>query len=105
MPGFDEVFAPIPATPEREDAVRDKGDDRHHIREVFKANDINPVIPPKSHRTEAIAYEKDTDKLREKIERFFHRLKQFRRMATRDDKLRHIFLAFIHIVASYLIVK
>jgi transposase len=105
MPGFDDVFAQLPAAPEREDAVMDKGDDSNHIREIFKENGLNPVIPPKSNRTEVIAYDQDPDKLREKIERFFNRLKQFRRIATRYDKLGHIFLAFIHIVASYLLVK
>ncbi len=105
MPGFDEVFAQIPSAPELEDAVMDKGYDSNHIRETLKENGINPVIPPKSNRTAVIAYDKDTYKLREKIERFFNRLKQFRRIATRYDKLGHIFLAFIHIVASYLIVK
>jgi putative transposase len=105
MPGFDDVFAQLPAAPELEDAVMDKGYDSNHIREILKENGLNPVIPPKSNRTEVIAYDKDTYKLREKIERFFNRLKQFRRIATRYDKLGHIFLAFIHIVASYLLVK
>jgi transposase len=105
LPGCDDVLAQIPATPEREDAMMDKGDERHHIREVFKANAINPVIPPTSNRAEALEYDQDTDKLGETIERFFKRLKQFRRMATRDDELRRIVLACIHIVASYLIVK
>lgn len=83
MPGFDEVFAQIPSAPELEDAVMDKGYDSNHIRETLKENGINPVIPSKSNRTEVIAYDKDTYKLREKIERFFNRLKQFRRIATR----------------------
>jgi Transposase DDE domain len=55
MPGFDDVFAQLPAAPELEDAVMDKGYDSHHIREIFKENGLNPVIPPKSHRTEVIA--------------------------------------------------
>jgi len=105
MPGFDDVFAQLPAEHELEDAVMDKGYDSHHIRETLKAYDIKPVIPPKSNRIEVIEYDKETYKLREKIERFFNRVKQFRRIATRYDKLGAIFLAFIHIVASYLIVK
>jgi transposase len=39
------------------------------------------------------------------VERFFNKLKQFRRIATRYEKLRHTFLALIHLVASWLIIK
>ena len=55
MPGFDDVFAQLPAAPELEDAVMDKGYDSNHIRETLKENGINPVIPSKSNRTEVIA--------------------------------------------------
>jgi hypothetical protein len=54
MPGFDEVFAQMPSAHELEDAVMDQGYDSNHIRETFKAYDINRVIPPKSNRLEFI---------------------------------------------------
>ena len=99
------VFGQIPAENVLENAVMDKGYDSNHIRDKLKEEGIHPVIPPKSNRKEVIDYEKDTYKLREKVERFFNRLKQYRRIATRYEKLGHILLAFIHIVASFLIVK
>ena len=83
----------------------DKAYDSNHIREKLRENAITPVIPPKSNRKEAIDYDKDQYKLREKVERFFNRLKQFRRIATRYEKLGQTFLAFIHIVASCIIIK
>jgi transposase len=43
--------------------------------------------------------------LREKVERFFNKLKQFRRIATRYEKLRHTFLAFMHIVALWIMLR
>ena len=43
--------------------------------------------------------------LREKVERFFNNLKQFRRIATRYEKLSQTFLALIHLVAAWLIIK
>ena len=64
-----------------------------------------PVIPPKSNRTTAIDYDHDLYKLREKVERFFNNLKQFRRIATRYEKLSQTFLALIHLVAAWLIIK
>jgi len=64
-----------------------------------------PVIPPKSNRTEPLDYETELYKLREKVERFFHNLKQFRRIATRYEKLSQTFLAFIHLVAAWILIK
>jgi transposase len=83
----------------------DKGYDSTPIREHLLAQDIVPVIPPRSNRTDAIDYDHDLYKLREKVERFFNNLKQFRRIATRYEKLSQTFLALIHLVAAWLIIK
>ncbi len=105
MPGFDLVFDQVPQENNLEDVVMDKGYDSNHIRDKVKNNGMNPVIPPKSNRKGIIDYDKDKYKLREKVERFFNRLKQFRRIAARYDKLGHVFLAFIHIAAACIIIK
>ena len=63
------------------------------------------VIPPKTSRKDQRYYDKDLYKERNKIERLFNRLKQFRRIATRYDKLALSFLSFIHIAASFLLLK
>jgi len=39
------------------------------------------------------------------VERFFNNLKQFRRIATRYEKLSKTFLALIHLVAVWIIIK
>lgn len=52
-----------------------------------------------------MAYDQETDKLREQVERFFTKLKQFRRMATRYEKLSRTFLAFIHIVSIWIMLR
>jgi putative transposase len=99
------VFDQLPTEHHLTDAVLDKGYDSNHIRDKLQAEGMQPVIPPQSNRKEAIEYDKDKYKLREKVERFCNKLKQYRRIATRYDKLGHIFLAFIHLVASCLIIK
>ena len=99
------MFDQLPPEKSLEYGVMERADDSHDIRETLRANDMTPVIPPKSNRKEAIDYDKDQYKLREKVERFFNRLKQFRRIATRYEKLGHTFLAFIHLVASCIILK
>ena len=39
------------------------------------------------------------------MERLFNRLKQFRRVATRYDKLDETFLAFIHLTAAFVMIR
>ena len=57
------------------------------------------VIPPRSHRKTLRAYDKALYKERNLIERFFNKLKQFRRVATRYDKLLVNFMGFVKIAA------
>lgn len=58
-----------------------------------------PVIPPRRHRRRPLAYDTALYKERNRIERFFSRLKQFRRVATRYDKLLANFRGFVQIAA------
>ena len=77
-------------------AVMDKAYDSNAIRHFPGVREIEAVIPPKpapecsyrgSNRTEAIDYDKEKYERREKVERFFNKLKQFRRIATRYEIL------------------
>ena len=54
-----------------------------------------PVVPPKKNRLIPWDYDKELYKQRNKIERFFLRLKRFRRIFTRYDKLDVIYSGFI----------
>jgi putative transposase len=99
------VFAQVPPEPALTHAIMDKGYDSDGIREQLVAQDIMPVIPPKSNRRAPLDYDKALYKLREKVERFFNNLKQFRRIATRYEKLSQTFLALIHLVAAWIIIK
>ena len=55
-----------------------------------------PVVPPKRNRKDPWDYDKELYKLRNQIERLFRRIKRFRRIFTRFDKLDIIFLAFVY---------
>jgi transposase len=99
------VLAQVPPEPSLTHAIMDKGYDSTPIREHLLARAMVPVIPSRSNRTAAIDYDQDLYQLREKVERFFNQLKQFRRIATRYEKLSQTFLAFIHLVAAWLIIK
>lgn len=55
-----------------------------------------PVVPPKSNRKEPWDYDKELYKQRNQVERLFRRIKRFRRIFTRYDKLDVIFLTFVY---------
>ena len=55
-----------------------------------------PVVPPKRNRKDPWDYDKELYKQRNQVERLFRRLKRFRRIFTRYDKLDVIFLAFVY---------
>ena len=86
-------------------AALDKGYDADRIRERLALDGIQAVIPPISSRSKKLPYDKALYRERNRIERFFNKLKQFRRLATRYDKLQKTFSAALHLVAAFLIAK
>ena len=59
---------------------------------LAKAHVFHPVVPPKKNRKLPWLYDKQLYKQRNLIERFFLRLKRFRKVFTRYDKLDSIFI-------------
>ena len=55
-----------------------------------------PVVPPKSNRLTPWEYDHALYKKRNEVERLFRRLKGFRRIFSRFEKLDVVFLAFLH---------
>ena len=78
-----------------EPAAMDKAYDSNAIRAKLDAKGITPVIPPQSTRLAIIVYDKESSKQRTQVERLFNKIKQFRRVATRYEKLKANFLAFV----------
>ena len=78
----------------------DKAYDSDAIIEHLTAEGIEAVIPPRSNRLVQRFFDKHRYKNRNLVERFFCRIKQFRRIATRYDKLAARFASFIALVAS-----
>jgi putative transposase len=60
----------------------DKGYDADHLTEKIAEAGTDVVIPPKRNRKVQRAYDTELYKERNRIERFFNKLKQFRRVAT-----------------------
>ena len=79
--------------------IGDKGYDGDEFRADIINRGAKPVIPNKSNRTALHRFNKLAYKGRNVIERCFCRLKDFRRIATRYDKLARNFLAAIQLAA------
>jgi transposase len=56
---------------------------------------FNPVVPPKKNRVKLWDYGRKLYKRRNETGRFFRRLKGFRCVCTRHDKLDRMFISFI----------
>lgn len=61
---------------------------------------IEAVIPNRPNRVESFELDQTMYRQRKKVEHFFNRLKQYRRLATRYEKTVVCFLAFWHIGAA-----
>ena len=81
--------------------IADKGYDANErvIQPLLKKGKIL-VIPSRRNRKESRDYDKDLYKARHLIENFFAKLKQYRCLATRYDKLAKTFLAGVYLAAS-----
>ena len=78
----------------------DKAYDSAELREELDENGTKPVIPNRSNRKEPFSFSKRLYKLRWRIETAFNRLKDFRRIATRYDKLACNYLASVCLAAA-----
>jgi len=74
--------------------------DSAELREELDEHYTKPVIPNRSNRKEPFTFSKRLYKLRWRIEAAFNRLKDFRRIATRYDKLARNYLASVCLVAA-----
>ena len=104
-PAFERVFDQCPTLPQLTSVDLDKGYDSDHIRQDLQMRDLILVIPPRQNRKQPILYDTEQYHIREQVERFFNKRKQFRRVATRYEKLGQTCLAFIHVVALWIILR
>ena len=84
--------------PER--VIGDKAYDADHFLAVIYAIGAEPVIPPKSNRSDQRKYDHHWYKDRNLVERFFNRIKQFRRIATRYEKLDRNYEAMLQLACT-----
>ena len=73
----------------------DKAYEGDGFREFAAKQGFIPVVPPKNNRKNPWEYDKKLYKSRNEIERFFLRIKRFRKVFTRYDKLDKIYMGVI----------
>lgn len=79
--------------------LADKPYDADGIRSLIEARGAVPNIPAKSNRKWKPCFSKVFYRERNLIERFFSKLRHFRRIATRYDKLSENFLAMVQLAS------
>jgi transposase len=82
--------------------IGDKGYDSRAVVEEIEAQGAEPVIPSRKNCKEPRKYDQDRYKDRNLVERFWFKLKQYRRVATRYEKTARNFMGFI-LVASIMV--
>jgi len=79
--------------------LADRGYDADWIRDLISAKGAWANIPPKRNRKEPTCFSPYLYRARNRIERFFNKIKQCRRVATRYDKLAANYLAFVKLAS------
>jgi transposase len=79
--------------------LADKGYDANALRDAAIARGAWANTPPKSNRKDPICFSKHLYKARNLVERFFNKIKHYRRIATRYDTTAENFLAALKLIA------
>ena len=85
--------------------LADKAYGTKEILDYIQSQDEDYAIPPKSNTKNTWKCDWFLYKERHLVENFFLKLKQFRRIATRYDKLASSFLAFVYIASIAILLK
>jgi transposase len=92
-----------------DEVLADKAFDSDGIRDAcLEEHAALPVIPNRVNRQEPWPWDevmRETCKQRNRIERAFAKAKQFRRFATRYEKLREVFLGLVRLVFGFIHVR
>jgi transposase len=87
---------------EPEAVVADKGYDKKELVARIAARGAEAVIPTQKNRKEQRAVDPHLYRERNVVERFWARAKQFRRVATRYEKLKQTFLGVVHLALGFI---
>lgn len=85
--------------------LADKAYGSKSLRTYIESCDATYCIPPKSNQSDQWEYDLEQYKERHLVECFFQKLKKYRRIATRYEKLVHRFLAIVYLACAFIWLK
>ena len=86
--------------PEAEWILADRGYDADWFRDTLTDKGTKPCIPGRKSRKKTVKYDKRSYRRRNRIERMFGRINDWRRVATRHDRSPTVFLSAIALAAT-----
>ncbi len=81
--------------------IIDRAYEDNTTRAMIEDHGFSCVVPPKITRKQPWEYDKEMYKRRNEIERYFRRLKNYRKVFTRYDKLDSIFISVIQLAMIF----
>ena len=85
-----------------DEAVGDKGFDGGPQRQACRDHGAERVIPARKNRVDPEPLDADAYRERNRVERLFAKAKEFRRVATRYDKRKRMFLGWLHLILGFI---
>ena len=95
----------VPAQAEVAAVIADKGYDSQALVEKVQTKGAEAVIPTLSNRRVQRVIDQERYKDRNLAERFWRKVKEFRRVATRYEKTARNFLAFVHLASIMVLLR
>lgn len=83
-------------------AIADKAYDADELLAFLAEKEAEAVIPPKANRKDTRAYDKHYYKERHLVECFINKIKWYRRIFTRYEKLARRYMAFLHLLGAFI---
>jgi transposase len=85
--------------------LMDRAYENDEMRKLARELNYEPIVPPKSNKKTPWDYDRQLYKERSKIERLFRRVKQFRKIFTRYDKLDIMFISFVYLICTMILLR
>ena len=85
--------------------LMDRAYEDDYTRYIAQTLNFRPVVPPKKNRKNTWDYDRELYKKRNEVERLFRRLKTFRRIFSRFEKLDCMFIGFIYLALIFMAIK
>ncbi len=95
----------VPAQAQIQAVIADKGYDSKAVVAAVQTRGAEAVIPTLSTRKQQREIDKERYKDRNLAERFWNKVKQFRRVATRYEKTARNFLAFVQVASIMVLLR